>query len=827
MSKLLRSLVTLALVVSCSGALIYSSPVRAEVATPEVNLNHGKKLNALVLGDSFSAGNGLGNYYGPKECYRSGDNWAHKYINSLIKKGTAASLTNHACGGATTNDILNPRKFSTDHYDTVDGKLDVSSAKAYINKKCSSSAFSDEISYSGEYIDSSVRSADAKTQTSIHYQCNLVFKAQSSFVGRQTDMVLISIGGNDLNVANIITQCFVFVARDMTSCQQSIDSAKKDLSKLKSRYSDVFSKFRSSGLRDDAKVVVLGYPLLALDSDYHLSLLNGSKYYAAREIRNLGDSGNKMIKAAIDEDNKAHPGQVIFVDNIPKTFAGHEPDPSVLRRNPNRWLSEFLEPGFDPNEWYHPNSKGANAYTTALATKLEEDKSADYLQNVKRTGRDVDVIFNIDTTGSMQGVLSNAEDNALNTIEEIKKNSRTARFAVTTFRDDPSYTGDPIDYASKVNLDFTDDAASIKSALNSLEADGGGDEPETVYSGINAGLDLNWRPGVDKIIITITDTVAHDPEPISGLTVKNITDKAFSIDPVQLYILDTSWEGLSDDPGYRELTENSSGSILKTESTAETSSMITQAILQSVEKPFAWINGPYVAKVNSPVELNAGGSYSPSGDIVSYDWDFNQDGIYDEMTTEPITTHIFTSEIDGLLAVRITDSDGKTNIANTPIMITDDGDSTPRSMDNCPDVYNYSQSDYDHDGIGDECDETPGYKIAYDDKPLDSPEHDVVMGRTKTGDLVIQKIHYDTNSASANANNSTGGDVGITSSQEKKNANAPTPPQDILSLKNQGLVNARHSTISRIIPLGTIAILAIASATVSFLLIRNHRMRTK
>ena len=91
-----------------------------------------------------------------------------------------------------------------------------------------------------------------------------------------------------------------------------------------------------------------------------------------------------MIKAAIDEDNKAHPGQVIFVDTIPKTFAGHEPDPSVLRRNPNRWLSEFLEPGFDPNEWYHPNSKGANAYTTALATKLEEDKSADYLQNVKK-----------------------------------------------------------------------------------------------------------------------------------------------------------------------------------------------------------------------------------------------------------------------------------------------------------------------------------------------------------------------------------------------------------------------------------------------------------
>ena len=59
------------------------------------------------------------------------------------------------------------------------------------------------------------------------------------------------------------------------------------------------------------------------------------------------------------------------------------------------------------------------------------------------------------------------------------------------------------------------------------------------------------------------------------------------------------------------------------------------------------------------------------------------------------------------MTLRVTDSNGKTNTATTLLTVSDDGDSTPREFDNCPDVYNYSQIDSDGDGIGNECDDTP------------------------------------------------------------------------------------------------------------------------
>jgi lysophospholipase L1-like esterase len=126
----------------------------------------------------------------------------------------------------------------------------------------------------------------------------------------------------------------------------------------------------------------------------------------------------------------------------------------------------------------------------------------------------------------------------------------------------------------------------------------------------------------------------------------------------------------------------------------------------------AHIQGPYVGKINDSIEIDARASYSVRGDNLRYDWDFDGDGTYEFSTYEALFEKTFYQEYDGVINLKITDSNNYTATAASELIVSDDGDSTPRGEDNCPDVYNYSQSDYDGDGIGDECDPDPGYPTA-------------------------------------------------------------------------------------------------------------------
>ena len=123
----------------------------------------------------------------------------------------------------------------------------------------------------------------------------------------------------------------------------------------------------------------------------------------------------------------------------------------------------------------------------------------------------------------------------------------------------------------------------------------------------------------------------------------------------------------------------------------------------------AWIQGPYAHQIGKPLTLDARGSYSTRGDLVKYEWDLDGDEQYEIESTEPTLTHTWESEYFGDIHLRVTGPRGFTDTASTDVMITNDGDSTPYDQDNCPEVNNHGQTDHDGDGIGDECDATPGY----------------------------------------------------------------------------------------------------------------------
>ena len=119
-----------------------------------------------------------------------------------------------------------------------------------------------------------------------------------------------------------------------------------------------------------------------------------------------------------------------------------------------------------------------------------------------------------------------------------------------------------------------------------------------------------------------------------------------------------------------------------------------------------------MARAGEKLTIDASASYATAGQITSYEWDFDGDGVYDETTSTPTVDHVFASEAEGSLALRVTQSNGGSAVATTDLLVSDDGDSTPAATDNCPTVGNWGQTDYDGDGLGDECDPAPGYPTA-------------------------------------------------------------------------------------------------------------------
>lgn len=164
-----------------------------------------------------------------------------------------------------------------------------------------------------------------------------------------------------------------------------------------------------------------------------------------------------------------------------------------------------------------------NCVVTALASKKGE------INQLIKQNKGLDLCFVIDTTGSMGDDIGNAKENMNKIIATLSAKTEDYRVAIVDYRDFPE-EGDDYDYPAKVQLNFTNDANRITSTINSLGLGNGGDEAETVYSGIMTALSLNWRPDAEKIIIVLGDAPPKDPEPNTGYTYEQILCALYNAD---------------------------------------------------------------------------------------------------------------------------------------------------------------------------------------------------------------------------------------------------------------------------------------------------------
>lgn len=131
----------------------------------------------------------------------------------------------------------------------------------------------------------------------------------------------------------------------------------------------------------------------------------------------------------------------------------------------------------------------------------------------RRNAPVVDVMFVLDTTGSMGDEIARIQLTLLDVAQRIQRLEPHAlvRYGLTEYRDH----GD--DYVTRVH-DFTEDVPAFLTLLERAEAGGGGDTPEALSEGLHAAITgANWTPvavpNALRLAIVVADAPPHVDDP--------------------------------------------------------------------------------------------------------------------------------------------------------------------------------------------------------------------------------------------------------------------------------------------------------------------------
>ena len=284
-------------------------------------------------------------------------------------------------------------------------------------------------------------------------------------------------------------------------------------------------------------------------------------------------------------------------------------------------------------------------------------------------GRGIDLVFVIDTTGSMADDIADVKANAVQIADLIlglDVFGAERRVALVQYRDQ----GDA--FVSQLEVPLTEDGAAFAAGVDSLDAAGGGDFPEAVLSGIWTGLnELDWNDGASKAAIVIGDAPGRDPEPVTGLTNARVLQRALEIDPVNIYTIDVGTSSQTE-VFFRALSDGSDGEYIELQPGQTTTDAVLE-VLQTIETdPIADVFGPLFATPGQELRFDASRSVDPDSELVGYDWDFDNDGVIDESTAAPVVTHTYPGTYDGLAVATVRSADGGTGNAVVEVTVADD-----------------------------------------------------------------------------------------------------------------------------------------------------------
>jgi PKD repeat protein len=139
--------------------------------------------------------------------------------------------------------------------------------------------------------------------------------------------------------------------------------------------------------------------------------------------------------------------------------------------------------------------------------------------------------------------------------------------------------------------------------------------------------------------------------------------------------------------------------------------------------PTAHLAGPTNLFERQLGTFDARASVSAPDTIVSYEWDWDYNGLaFRGAPGEAVQTHAWSVPGAYTVALRVTDQDGSTDLTTHTLTVQlkdTDGDGVSDYVDNCPATFNPDQADCDRDGLGDVCDpQTPPPNLGLPAEPV-------------------------------------------------------------------------------------------------------------
>ncbi|MGW2220233.1 SGNH/GDSL hydrolase family protein [Nonomuraea sp. NPDC001684] len=174
------------------------------------------------------------------------------------------------------------------------------------------------------------------------------------YLDADTDLVTLSIGGNDAGFSDVISRCTVGL-----NCRD--DSTERAIAALDGPLTDTFTKIHQKA--PNARVIVLGYPhLFNVQNEAPLTCISSLRIGQLDALW-LNDMTDRMnaVSAAVIARLRQQGADISFIDPVP-AFTGH----AICDNDPYVRAIDITTDGAS----YHPNPAGQRAYAALVQSAL-------------------------------------------------------------------------------------------------------------------------------------------------------------------------------------------------------------------------------------------------------------------------------------------------------------------------------------------------------------------------------------------------------------------------------------------------------------------------